>query len=107
MGSDASVWNVYVLRCCDGSLYTGMTKDLARRLSEHQAGRGGRYTRAHLPVELVAAWRFPNRSAALSAEARFKRLPRSRKLDFVRHRLPFLESPFVYTMVDACGVGDT
>jgi len=94
------VWHVYVLRCGDDSLYTGMTKDVARRMHEHRSGRGARYTRAHLPVRLVAAWRFPSRSAASSAEIRFKRLARCRKLEFVRRRLPFLDAPFARATVE-------
>ena len=105
LGGDASVWYVYVLRCGDDSLYTGMTKDVARRVREHQ-GRGARYTRAHLPVRLVAAWRFPDRSAASSAEIRFKRLARRRKLGYVRDQLPFLDSPFAHTMVGCLEEGD-
>jgi len=100
------VWYVYVLSCGDDSLYTGMTKDVVRRVHEHQSGRGARYTRAHLPVRLVAAWRFPNRSAASSAEVRFKRLARHRKLGFVRGQLPFLDSPFAHATVERLEEGD-
>lgn len=95
------MWYVYVLRCGDGSLYTGATNDVARRLAEHQAGRGGRYTRAHLPVALVAAWRFPSRGAALSAEVRFKRLRRARKLAYVASRGPFAGAPFAHQEIAA------
>lgn len=74
------MWYVYVLACGDGSLYTGMTNDVRRRYAEHQAGRGARYTRAHLPVTLVAVWEFSDRPSAMVAEARFKRSNRQRKL---------------------------
>lgn len=87
-------FHVYVLRCGDGSLYTGMTNDLPRRVGEHQSGRGGKYTRAHLPVKLVAAWPYPDRGTALSAELGFKRLRRSRKLRIIRGRQPFRGAPF-------------
>jgi len=87
-------WCVYVLRCGDGSFYTGMTNDLSRRLEEHRAGRGGRYTRAHLPVRLVAAWSFDDRGAALSAEALFKKLRRSDKARIIRDRASFRAAPF-------------
>jgi putative endonuclease len=90
----AMEWCVYVLRCGDGSFYTGMTNDLSRRLEEHRAGRGGRYTRAHLPVRLVAAWSFDDRGAALSAEAFFKKLRRSDKARIIRERAPFRAAPF-------------
>ena len=76
-------WIVYVLRCRDGSLYTGMTNDLRRRLAAHRAGKGGAYTRSRLPVRLVYAERRPGRGAALSREAAIKRLPRSAKLALV------------------------
>ncbi|HYF25586.1 MAG TPA: GIY-YIG nuclease family protein [Baekduia sp.] len=71
---------VYVLRCGDGSLYCGWTTDLERRVAEHTAGKGARYTRSRLPVELAAAWPQESRSAALRAEAAFKALSRAQKL---------------------------
>ena len=74
---------VYVLRCADGSLYAGYTVDLQRRLAQHQAGKGAKYTRAHRPVELVASWPFPDRATAMRAELAFKRLDRDRKLAVV------------------------
>jgi putative endonuclease len=77
-------WTVYVLCCGDGSLYTGMTNDLSRRLSMHRSGRGGAYTRSRLPVRLVYSERRRSRSAALRREAQLKRLPRSAKLALVR-----------------------
>lgn len=75
---------VYVLRCGDGSLYTGWTVDLAARLRRHAAGTASRYTASRLPVTLAAARELPDRSAAMREEARIKRLPRPRKLDLVR-----------------------
>ena len=75
---------VYLLRCADGSLYTGWTTDVDRRLAVHQAGKGARYTRARLPVELAAALPMPDRSAAMKEEARIKRLTRAQKLRLVR-----------------------
>jgi putative endonuclease len=89
-----AAWCVYVLKCGDGSLYTGITNDLPRRLAEHQAGRGGRYTRAHLPVGLVAAWVFADHPVALSAEARFKQLRRQDKLRMIRERASFRNASF-------------
>ena len=70
---------VYILRCGDGSLYTGIAKDLDRRLAEHRAGRASRYTRSHLPVEM--AWSVEVRSwgGALQEERRIKALPRAKK----------------------------
>lgn len=77
--SPATVWFVYVLRCGDGSLYCGITSDLARRLQQHQTGVGARYTRGRGPIEMVAHWVYPSRSAALKAELAFKRLSRAAK----------------------------
>lgn len=64
-----SRWFLYLARCADGSLYTGITTDLERRLREHNAGRASRYTAARRPVWLAAAWSFPSRAAAQRAEA--------------------------------------
>ena len=74
---------VYILRCRDGSLYTGIAKDVAARFRQHQAGRASRYTRARLPVALLWSRRVVTWSAALREEHRIKRLRRSDKLAFV------------------------
>jgi putative endonuclease len=71
---------VYLLRCTDGSLYTGWTVDLERRLERHRAGTASRYTASRLPVELARAIPMPDRTAARREEARIKRLPRAEKL---------------------------
>jgi len=73
-------WTVYLLRCCDGSLYAGATNDLAARVAAHRAGRGGAYTRSRQPVRLVYSEPQPDRGAALRREAALKRLPRAAKL---------------------------
>jgi predicted GIY-YIG superfamily endonuclease len=78
--SDAPPWQLYVLRCGDGSLYCGITTDLERRLRAHSAGRGARYTRGRGPLALLRVWPCSDESAARCAEARFKRLRRARKL---------------------------
>jgi predicted GIY-YIG superfamily endonuclease len=70
---------VYILRCGDGSLYTGVAKDVERRLAQHRAGRASRYTRARLPVALVWSQEVESWSAALREELRIKSLPRNRK----------------------------
>ncbi|HEU5260935.1 MAG TPA: GIY-YIG nuclease family protein [Gemmatimonadales bacterium] len=77
-------WTVYLLRCRDGSLYTGITSDLGRRLARHRAGTASAYTRSRLPVRLVYQEPQPTRSAALKREAELRRLPRTRKLALVR-----------------------
>ncbi|HEU5479448.1 MAG TPA: peptidylprolyl isomerase [Candidatus Tumulicola sp.] len=70
---------VYVLRCADGSLYTGATTDLARRLATHRRGTAAKYTRSRLPVSLIAWWNPPAYDLARSHEARFKRMTRAAK----------------------------
>lgn len=74
---------VYMLRCADGSLYTGSTTDLDRRLAAHQSGRGAKYTRSRLPVELVYWEEAPDWSAALRREAAIKHLSRAQKLELI------------------------
>ncbi len=75
---------VYILRCGDGTLYTGCTNDLNRRLAAHSAGRGAKYTRARLPVALVYQEPAADRSQALRREAAIKALPRAQKLALIR-----------------------
>jgi putative endonuclease len=75
---------VYVVRCANGSLYTGYTKDIEARLAAHNEGKGGRYTRAHHPVELMASWSFATKREALQIEYRIKQLPRQKKLELVQ-----------------------
>jgi len=75
---------VYILRCRDGSLYTGVTNDLTRRLRRHNAGTASAYTRSRRPVRLVYQERQPDRSAALRREAALRRLSRVAKLALVK-----------------------
>jgi putative endonuclease len=77
---------VYLLRCGDGSLYTGWTTDLERRLSRHRAGTASRYTASRLPVALELALPVDSRTAARREEARIKRLSRRAKLAMVDER---------------------
>ena len=72
-------WFVYILRCGDGTLYTGVTDDLERRLAAHRTGTGAKYTRGRGPLELVYREEQPDRSAALRREYRLKRLTRREK----------------------------
>lgn len=78
---------VYILRCADGTLYTGITKDVERRLAQHLAGRASRYTRARLPVAVVWSREVASWSAALREEIRIKRLSRAAKEEMVRGSL--------------------
>lgn len=77
-----SYW-VYILRCGDDSLYTGIATDIQRRLRAHQSGKGAKYTRSHLPVTLVYQEPQPNKSAALRREAAIKRMNRQEKLQLL------------------------
>ncbi|MEK7514888.1 MAG: GIY-YIG nuclease family protein [Patescibacteria group bacterium] len=78
---------VYILKCRDGSLYTGITTDVVRRLREHKTGKGGNYTRAHGAVRMVYQERCGSRSTALKREAAIKRLPRVQKEALVNRRV--------------------
>jgi predicted GIY-YIG superfamily endonuclease len=73
-------WYVYILKCGDGTLYTGIATDVARRLREHEAGTGAKYTRGRVPLCIVHRERFATRSAALKRELAIKRMPRQDKL---------------------------
>ena len=80
------IWSVYILRCGDGTLYTGIAKDVTARVLCHSAGKGAAYTRTHLPVALVYREESLTRSEALIREARIKRLPRRKKEDLILGR---------------------
>jgi 8-oxo-dGTP diphosphatase len=97
----APSWVFYVLACADGTLYAGVTTDLARRVAEHNAGHGARYTAGRRPVRPVAAWGFPGRGTAQRAEAQFRRLSRAQKLSLVEEAAPFEGGPFC---LDVCAV---
>ena len=75
---------VYIVQCNDGSLYTGWTVDVERRVKQHNVGRGAKYTRLHRPVKLAYAEEQPTRSAAMKREAAIKKWPRERKLKLIR-----------------------
>ena len=68
-------WTVYILRCADNSLYTGVATDVDARLATHNAGKGAKYTRGRLPVKLVYREAANGRSAALKREIAIKRMP--------------------------------
>ena len=76
-------WFVYMLRCGDDSLYTGCTDHVERRLAVHQSGKGAKYTRSRLPVELVYQEEVADRSAALRREAAIKKLTRKQKIELL------------------------
>jgi predicted GIY-YIG superfamily endonuclease len=77
-------WFVYLLRCGDGSLYTGITKDISRRCEQHNAGTASRYTRSRLPVVLVYQEPQASQSLALKREATIKAMSRLEKESLIR-----------------------
>lgn len=91
----AEVWFLYVVECSDGSLYTGIALDVARRIQQHNRGKGAAYTAQRRPVTLLARWRYPDRSSALKAEAAFKKQRREGKLALIRAQKPFRSGPFI------------
>lgn len=106
-------WFVYMLRCGDGSLYTGCTNNLERRLSAHRSGRGAKYTRSRPPVELAYREELPDRSAALRREAAIKRLKRAQKFALMgekeqigmaemRRKERQMPEEFAWEVVDKC-----
>jgi putative endonuclease len=76
-------WFVYIVECSDGSLYTGSTKDVERRVKEHSAGKGARYTRARRPVTLILSFQAEDKSTAFKEEYRIKQMSRQKKLEFI------------------------
>lgn len=77
--SASDPWFVYLLRCADGSLYTGITNDVNRRLRKHQEGVGARYTRTRRPVSLLYQEKLRDRAAALIRECEVKSFPKKKK----------------------------
>jgi predicted GIY-YIG superfamily endonuclease len=73
------MWHVYIVRCADRTLYTGVAKDWRARLAAHNAARGAKYTRTRLPVQLVYQEEAATRGSALRREHEIKRLPRAAK----------------------------
>ena len=74
------IWKLYLLRCGDGTLYCGITDNLDRRLAAHRSGKGAKYTRGRLPLELLYQEDCPSHSEALKREIAVKKLPRTEKL---------------------------
>ncbi len=72
-------WYVYIVRCKDGTYYTGITTNIERRIDEHNSGQGAKYTRSRTPVELEEFKRFSSRSNATKEECRIKKLTRVKK----------------------------
>ncbi|MFB6089202.1 MAG: GIY-YIG nuclease family protein [Candidatus Aenigmatarchaeota archaeon] len=77
------MWYVYMIRLDDNSIYTGITKDLERRMEEHENGKGSKYVRSRLPLKLVYSEEHENKSSALKREAGIKKWSKRRKERFV------------------------
>lgn len=74
------MWFVYILLCAGNSLYTGSTNNLEKRFLEHKHGKGGRYTRSHLPIKIIHSEKFSTKSEALKREAEIKSWKRDKKI---------------------------
>lgn len=74
---------VYILKCCDGSYYTGYTTDVQARFKTHNSGKGAKYTRARLPLQLVFIQSFDNKKEAMSREYAIKQLSHKQKQDLI------------------------
>ena len=91
-------WYIYVVKCKDTSLYTGITTDIPRRLKAHNAKKGAFYTKNKLPVELVYQEAMPNQSEARKREAAIKRLTRKEKLELLKGAVP-PQTPYHFAKV--------
>ena len=78
-----STWYLYILRCKDGTLYTGITTDVEKRLEAHRSGKGAKYTRGRSPLELVYSEECENHSQALKREHEVKKLPKDQKRQMI------------------------
>ena len=84
--NDEKLWMVYILKCSDGSLYCGATKNLVERIKRHNEGKGAKYTRSRKPLILVAASPFKmTQSNALKVESKVKNQKKENKIDFLKN----------------------
>jgi len=88
-------WYLYVVKCADGTLYTGISSNPVRRIKQHNAGKGASYTASRRPVLFQGAWLFADRAAATKAELHLKRLRRAEKERLIERHLSFDGSPFI------------
>ncbi len=95
-------WRVYIVRCADGSLYTGIAKDVTARIASHNAGNGAKYTRSRLPVELVYTEVGGDRGTAQRREAEIKRLSSADKRQLVSERSTDIRQARLSGMLKAC-----
>ena len=82
---ESGIFFVYILKCCDGSLYTGWTNNVTKRLAAHNSSKASKYTRARLPVELVFTRELATKSAAMKLEYKIKSLSRKEKLLLIKN----------------------
>ena len=78
------MWFVYIIKCKDGSFYTGSTNDLEKRFEAHKSGKGGRYTRSHVPEKIVFFEKYDNKIVALKREREIKSWPRVDKIKLIQ-----------------------
>lgn len=78
-------WSLYIVRCSDDTLYTGISNDVTKRMAKHNSGKGAKYTRSRLPVQLVTSWIIGTRSDALKAEYMFKKLSKNDKEKYIEN----------------------
>jgi len=82
--AEKEIYYIYILRCRDGSLYTGWTNDMAKRIEAHNKGQGAKYTKGRGPVELIYHEEYSNKSEALKREYAIKRLSKAQKLELIQ-----------------------
>ncbi len=93
MTASSRGWSVYILRCRDGTLYTGIAVDVRKRLEAHRNGVGAKYTRGRLPVTLVYHEGQPDRSSALRREAALRRMGRAAKQELIARSTALVPAP--------------
>jgi len=90
-------WFVYIIKCVDGSLYTGTTNDLQKRFEKHKIGKGAKYTRSHKPEKIVFFKKYDNKIVALQKEREIKNFTREEKIKFIK------DSAFAKASADKSG----
>jgi putative endonuclease len=80
------MWFVYIIKCVDGSLYTGSTNNLEKRLEKHKSGKGAKYTRSHVPERIVFFKKYANKIVALKKEREIKSWKHKEKLKFIQSK---------------------
>ncbi len=82
----SDIWSVYMLECADGTIYTGISNDVEKRISDHNKSKGAKYTRSRLPVVCLATWRCGTRSEASKEEYRVKKLTKLQKIRLIEEK---------------------